>query len=115
MPNAALQQRLLFVVSRAPHSDSLGQDWLDAAMTGALLNQLVSILFIGEGVLQLSEPAAAAKIQTLLELSPINLLAAKDDMQQRQVEPGNFVTAVQTLDANQVAAQFDAHDRVLSF
>lgn len=116
MQTEALQQRTLFVLSHAPHSQSLAQDCLDAVMTAALLNQLVSLLFVSDGVYQLAESAWATKIQSLCELAPVELYVAKQDMETRQLGLESLHAGeARQLDKAQLAALFDHHHRVLSF
>ena len=46
---------IAFVFTRAPHGNSSGREGLDAALATAALCEQVSLFFIGDGVLQLSE------------------------------------------------------------
>jgi tRNA 2-thiouridine synthesizing protein C len=110
------QRRILFVLSHAPYNQSLARDCLDAAMTAALLNQSVGLLFIAEGIYHLAESGAAAGIQTLQELAPVALYLVKQDVEARQLQlEGVDPADVTVLDAAQVAALMDQYDRVLSF
>ncbi len=46
-------RKLLYIVSRAPYSNAVGQEALDAALIGASFEQDVSLLFLHDGVFQL--------------------------------------------------------------
>jgi len=46
-------QKILFVITQAPYSNSAGQEALDALLIGAAFEQEVSVLFIHNGVFQL--------------------------------------------------------------
>ena len=48
-----MQAKVLYVINRAPYSNAVGQEALDAALIGASLDMDVSILFIQDGVFQL--------------------------------------------------------------
>lgn len=46
-------QKLLYVISQAPYSNSSGQEALEAILIGASFEQSVSVLFLHDGVFQL--------------------------------------------------------------
>lgn len=109
------QHDILFVFSRAPHSGSLANDCLDAAMTAMLLNQSVGILFVADGVYQLAESAWAASILSLGELAPLELCVVKQDLDRRGIKPESLAADTRQLDDTELSALFDQYDRVLSF
>lgn len=117
MQSEAQQQHILFVLSHPPQSGSLAEDCLDAIMTAALLNQSVGLLFIGDGVYQLSESTWAARIQSLGDLAALDFYVAKQDSTTRQLTLEKFGsgTPVKELEGAELAALFDRYDRILSF
>jgi len=48
-------QKLLYVITQAPYSNSSGQEALDALLIGAAFEQDVSVLFLHNGVFQLKK------------------------------------------------------------
>ena len=48
-----MTQRLLYIISHAPYSNSAGQEALEAIIIGASFEQDVSVLFLHDGVFQL--------------------------------------------------------------
>lgn len=113
--NESLQQRFLFVLSRAPHAHSLARDSLDAIMTSALLNQTVSLLFVADGVFQLAEENWAGQIATLSEMAPIELYVSRHDMKERSLSSADLRLQARILEKAALSRLFDDHDRVLSF
>lgn len=49
----AEQKKLLLIVRQAPYGSSLARAAIDAALAAAAFDQPVSLLFMGEGILQL--------------------------------------------------------------
>ena len=49
------ENKVLYILSRAPYSNASGQEALDAALIGASFDLDVSILFIHDGVFQLKQ------------------------------------------------------------
>lgn len=118
MQSDAQQQKILFVLSHPPQNGTMAEDCLDAVMTAALLNQVVGLLFVGDGVYQLTEPSWAAKLASLAELAPLKLYAARQDLALRQLELANSAGGlgpVEKLEGSKLATLFDGYDRVLSF
>lgn len=109
------QQNILFVFSHGPHSGSLANDCLDAAMTAMLLNQSVGILFVADGVYQLAESTWAERILSLRELASLELCAAKRDLDRRGINPDSLAADARQLDDTEIASLFDQYHRVLSF
>jgi tRNA 2-thiouridine synthesizing protein C len=46
-------RRILFVIAHGPHRGALPFEMLDELLVGAVFEQIVSVLFIGDGVYQL--------------------------------------------------------------
>ena len=57
-----LKRKLLYVFRHAPHGRIGGQEGLDALLTGGAFEQHVSVLFMDDGVCQLSRGQDAAGI-----------------------------------------------------
>jgi tRNA 2-thiouridine synthesizing protein C len=51
-------RRILFLVAHAPQRGALAFELLDALLVGAVFDQHVSVLFVGDGVYQLFDPGA---------------------------------------------------------
>lgn len=106
---------MLFVLTHAPLSGSLARESLDAVMTAALLNQAVSLLFVADGVYQLSQTEFADQLAALLDLAPMELYAAEDDLQSRRLCQQHLSLAVTALTPDQLQALFARHSQILSF
>jgi tRNA 2-thiouridine synthesizing protein C len=52
-------RRILFLVAHAPQRGALAFELLDAVLVGAVFDQRVSVLFVGDGVYQLFDPGHA--------------------------------------------------------
>ena len=76
------RRRTLIVVRRAPYGSSLSRASLDAALALAAFDQLVDILFMGDGVLhllpdQMSSEIGAKNVGKLLSSLPLNPTTAR--------------------------------------
>jgi tRNA 2-thiouridine synthesizing protein C len=74
--NAPARRSLLVVVRRPPYASSLSRAALDTALAAATFEQPVSLLFMGDGVLQLlpeqdSEAIGVRNIARLLSSLPL--------------------------------------------
>ena len=49
-------RRILFLVAHVPQRGALAFELLDALLVGAVFDQKISVLFIGDGVYQLIDP-----------------------------------------------------------
>lgn len=113
--NEAAQAECLFVLSRAPHSHSLARDCLDAIMTAGLLNQSVSLLFVGDGVYQLTERDWAGQIAALGDFSPLNYFVAAEALLERGLAPADCHLQARALDGRELSRLFADHSHILSF
>lgn len=84
-------------------------------MTGALLNQTVSLLFIADGLYQLTEPASRARIESLKELADIALYVTEGDLAARHLTLDTLGLDATALRPDETGAFFDQHDQILSF
>ena len=120
----AVKKSFLFICRRAPYGNSLAREALDVALTAATFDQTVSMLFTGDGVLQLvasQNPAAIGqkaldKQLAALPLYDVNTLYVDaNSLSARGIETSQLKLPVQLLNAEQIAAKIAAHDVVMGF
>ena len=56
-------QKLLYIISQAPYSNSVGQEAIDAILIGASFEQEISVLFLHDGVFQIKSHQQAKSLQ----------------------------------------------------
>ncbi|GGO77105.1 sulfurtransferase TusC [Marinobacterium nitratireducens] len=114
----------LIISRRPPYGSSHARDALDTALTTAVFEQPVAMLFQGDGVLQLlkgQEPAAVRQKNLGATLSALpmydieNLYACADALAQRGLTQDDLILPVQPLDRAGIAALIRNHDVVLNF
>ena len=118
------QKRFLVISRRPPYGSCHARDALDTALTSAVFEQPVTMLFMGDGVLQLIQAQQPAGIQqknlaATLSALPLydieQLYVCASAMQQRGLKAEDCVLPVQLLDSNAIAELIRQHDVVLSF
>lgn len=118
------KKNFLIVCRRPPYGSSFAREALDVAMATAAFDQPVAMLFLGDGVLQLSAgqhsdgigQKAHDKQLSALPLYDIETLYVDAEaLQTRQLNAADLILPVQVLDADKIAALFDSHDVVLGF
>ncbi len=117
-------KRTLIVCRKPPYGNALAREALDVALTAAVFEQPLAMLFIGDGVWQLLDQQDSAGIKQknhskvisafpLYELTELYIDA--DAMQQRQLSHDHFVVAVKPLAADELGDFIARFDTVLSF
>lgn len=115
---------ILLVISHSPYSSLSSREALDAALTAAAFELPVSLLFIGDGTYCLLEGQDPSELmlknlsKTLPALAMYDidkLYCSRHSLEQRGLNPSQFVTEVTPLDDAQTAALFHQHEHILSF
>ncbi len=117
-------KRFLVISRHPPYGSSHARDALDTALTTAVFEQPVSMLFLDDGVYQLLQAQQPAAIQqknlgatlSALPMYDIDQLYACDKaLQNRGLQPEDCLLPVQRLDSNGIAELIRTHDVVMSF
>lgn len=115
---------LLVVIRHSPYDSSLARSALDTALASAALAQPVSVLFLGEGVLQLlpnqdSRAAGLRNMGRLLSSFPLydieRVYADTNAIVRHGIILANAPVAVIALQAEQVHALMAEHTHLLGF
>lgn len=121
---AAMKKSFLLICRHAPYGDATAREALDVALTAATFDQTVSMLFLGDGVLQLisgQQPADIAQKALDKQLAALPLYDVEtiyveaEALIARGLASADFALPVQSLSAADIARQIDAHDIVLGF
>lgn len=121
---AKMPLKLLYVVSYAPYSNAYGQEALDAILIGASFEQVVSVLFINDGVFQIksSQSTENTRIKpftkTYMALGDFgvdNVFVHDLSLLARNVSQRDLIIDTQLLTSAQVAGVLSKYDRVYTF
>jgi tRNA 2-thiouridine synthesizing protein C len=120
-----IQKKILFISRHAPYGNSLAKDCIDALLAASAYNQILSLLFLDDGVFQLLAKQDAKEIQQksfssmlpALELYDIErIYALKDALISRGISPEDFCCSNVTLLSRQEAQELiKQQDQLLSF
>ena len=110
--------RILFVVAHAPQRGALAFELLDALLVGAVFDQRVSVLFVGDGVYQLLETGHAerdvARGYRALPTYDVNdVYVDKTSLRERDLAADALVLPVQTLTRRAVRKLIASQDIVV--
>ncbi|UQY44493.1 sulfurtransferase complex subunit TusC [Erwinia sp. PK3-005] len=116
---------IAFVFTRAPHGSSSGREGLDAALATAALCEQVSLFFIGDGVLQLSDRQQPEKVLARNYIATFGVLPlyeveacyiCADSLAERGLTPESpRVLPVQVLDSAALRVRLSQADHILTF
>lgn len=114
----------LIISRRPPYGSSHARDALDTALTTAVFEQPVAVLFQGDGVFQLlkgQEPGGVRQKNLSATLSALpmydieRLYVCARAMAQRGLNPDDLVLPVEVLDDAGIAGLIRNHDVVMNF
>ena len=122
-------QKLLYVITQAPYSNSTGLEALDALLIGAAFEQDVSVLFIHNGVFQLKtgQQTAQANSQTagikqftktfkaLEDFGVEKIYVDELSLLSRGLTPDQLFMPAKAIDSHQVKALIAQQFRVFTF
>jgi tRNA 2-thiouridine synthesizing protein C len=117
-------KRFLVISRRPPYGSSHARDALDTALTTAVFEQPVAMLFLDDGVFQLvreQQPAAIQQKNLGATLSALpmydieQLYVCARALHERGLSAEHCVLPVQPLDSAAIAQLIQHHDVVLSF
>ena len=117
-------KRLLYVNRRPPHGTIYGHEGLEVLFTGAVFDQIVTVLFLDDGVYQLvrdQDPSAiglknyAKGFGALNDLGVESICVSEEDLAQRGLSPQDLSLPASLLSAAEITALMESHDVILSF
>ncbi|SEQ74986.1 tRNA 2-thiouridine synthesizing protein C [Amphritea atlantica] len=118
------KKSFLIINRKAPYGSSAARDALDVALTISVFEQPLSLLFMGDGVLQLLPEHNASEIGqknlsanlAMLEMYDIDrLYVCRQALEQRGICPADIRLNITLLDQNGITALIKQQDQVLSF
>lgn len=121
---AAAKKSQLIVIRHTPYGNSLARASLDSALAAAAFDQPVSVLFLGDGVLQLLPEQDSATIGTrniarLIASMPLydieTLYADQGALARLAITSDDLPPAVEPLDDAAIKRLMAQHDHVLGF
>jgi tRNA 2-thiouridine synthesizing protein C len=124
MMSAAGGKRVLVVIRHSPYGSSLARASLDVALAAAAFEQAISLLFAGDGVLQLlpAQESAALGVKNVgrllasLPLYGVEQVYVEAEAAQRyQLDLTTAPLAAKALDCAAIAELIRAHDHLLGF
>ena len=116
-------QKLLYVFTQAPYSNSAGLEALDAVLIGAAFEQQVSVLFIHNGVFQLNQNQSTKDgvkqftktYKALDDFGVENIFVDQLSMNSRGLTLSQLICDTVVLDSEQVKALIADQFRVFTF
>jgi len=114
----------LIINRRAPYTSNHAREGLDAALTAAVFEQPVAMLFMSDGVYQLlkdQQPGAigqknlSANLQVLPMYDIEKLYVCSQALAERGLTEAQLVVPVEVLDGDAINALIKQQDRVLTF
>ncbi len=115
---------ILLVLRHSPYSSQIAREALDAALTAAAFEVPISLLFVNDGVYQLSGAQQPEQLQAknisktlpALALYDIDrIYVAKSCLETRGLNASALIIKADPLDDEAVALLFHQHQHILSF
>lgn len=120
----ASRKRLLLLIRHSPYGSSLARASLDVALAAAAFDQPVSLLFTGDGVLQLlpDQDSAALGVKNpgrLLASLPLydieQVYVDAEAAARYQIDLNAAPVSARALDRRAISALVEQHDHLLGF
>ena len=116
-------QKLLYVFTQAPYSNSSGLEGLDATLIGAAFEQHVSVLFVYDGVFLLKDkqtPAASIKqftktFKVLEDFGVDNVYVDSLSLSARGLSQEQLICDTNAIDVSRVKRLIAKQDKVFTF
>ena len=114
---------LLFIFSQPPHRSINAQESLDALLMGSAFTSC-SVLFLGDGLLQLLSDQATNDLGTknfslsfsaLTDYGVTRIACSQPDLTSRGLNIKDFVITVEPLELKTMRCFISKHDKVLNF
>jgi len=116
-------QKLLYVFTQAPYSNSAGLEALDAVLIGAAFEQEISVLFIHNGVFQLNRNQSTSSeikqftktYKALNDFGVENIYVDRLSMESRGLTLSQLICDAVALETEQVKSVIEQQFRVFTF
>ncbi len=118
------RKRTLFVIRHSPYGSGLARASIDAALAGAVFEQPVELLFLGDGVLQLLPGQDSARlgiknVGKLLASLPLydieSVYVDADSARRYGIDPGDSPVPAVPLEATAIRDLMNDCDHLLGF
>lgn len=119
-----LSKRMLVLLRKPPHGSIFGQEALEAVLVAGAFEQDVTLLLMGDGVLNLLGGQQANLLEhrdllttfaSLKEYDVRHIVVQESALQQRGLVTTDLAMKVDVLDDQRIAKLIDAQDVVISF
>ena len=118
--------KLLYVICHAPYSNAAGQEALDAIFVGTSFEQLISVLFIHDGVFQIKTNQSVQESEyslkqftksyrALSDFGVENIYAADSSLNVRALQANDLIISPTILDDVGVNELINVQDKVFTF
>ncbi len=117
-------KNLLFVFDKPPHSSPATKEGLDAILTASAFGQNVTLLLIGDGILQIltnQDPSLlpaknTASIFQSLEMYGIeNIITPSQNLKDKGLSLSDLTIPCEIIDNAQLSKLYATQDQILSF
>ncbi len=119
-----LRKRMLVLLRKPPHGSIFGQEALEAVLVAGAFEQDVTLLLMGDGVLNLLAGQQADLLEhrdllttfaSLKEYDVHHIVVQESALRQRGLVTTDLAMKVDVLDDQRIAKLIDAQDVVISF
>lgn len=120
-----IANKLLYVISHGPYSNAAGQEALEAIMIGASFEQMVSVLFVHDGVFQIKhyqqkdQPTEVKEytktFQALSDFGVENFYCLESSLSARGLDTEQLIITTQIIDEASVNQLIQQQYRVFTF
>lgn len=111
--------KLLFIIKRPPTDQLKAKDSLDAILTCSVFEQHVGLLFLGDGVLQLTPDQGNHELREQLELLSLygvrDIYVHHESLVSRQLDCGSLILSPESINNAEAGRLIAAHDTVFHF
>ena len=117
------KKKLLFIVRHGPYGSLLARESLDAILAASVYEQVLSVLFLDDGVFQLvpeqtitTEQKSISKLLSAFPLYDINeLFICQSSLKQRNLDTTALCLNVKSLNSDEVKHLMQQQDQLISF
>lgn len=116
------RKHLFFIFRSAPYSTAKAQEGLDALLAATVFDQAVSVLFMGDGVFQLSNDQAPVQgknfkkmLQSLALYDIENIFVQASALSERKLSPETLAINGRLVDEAEIHRMLSCAQHILSF
>lgn len=119
-----MKKKLLFIFRQTPHGGAIAQEALDVLLMASTYRKEINLVFLDDGVFQLTKQQDTSKIAlknftsayaalTLYDINQIHIAA--DALAERNLTVSDLMLPVTVLTRLQIAQLMQNHDLILNF